>query len=536
LAEHLAHWGTDIQKHKKTDKSLAEMELEINKSVGAEYAAIMESGESLEPAYGPGRTGIVNLGNTCYISSILQALFAMDDFKSVFGKKNEFEPEPVNNIKTQISRIGPGLIGGEYSKPISTPDGKKLNDEQMGISPGLFKSVVAQGNADFAGNQQQDASEFLLHFFDVLEKESKNGSFTSPGKNFEFQFEERLEVNKKVQYKNINETIFGIPIDESDAINQSDVEAYLKKKQDTIESGTTEPEMVRASIPFAKCLSRWAEPEAIENYKSQSDGKLYTAQRRLRFATFPKYLLLQSRRFTIGDNWQPKKLNVSLDFPDTLDLSDMRANGEQPGEQMMDTSNEPTGPTIDENLVNQLVEMGYPYHASRKALYHTSQQLEAALEWLMIHVGDLDFDSPLVVKGNEPSKQTFSPESIIMVTSMGFSEIQAQNALEATSGNVEMAIDWIFTNPELSLQPSGTNKSDPPAGSDQLTSDSSKYELVAFVSHMGTSTSCGHYVAHVKNQAKEDDQSDWIIFNDNKVAFSKSPPRDLAYLYFYRQI
>ena len=54
----------------------------------------------------------------------------------------------------------------------------------------------------------------------------------------------------------------------------------------------------------------------------------------------------------------------------------MRATGEQPGEQMMDTSNEPTGPTIDENLVNQLVEMGYPYHASRKALYHTSQQLE----------------------------------------------------------------------------------------------------------------------------------------------------------------
>ena len=155
LAEHLAHWGIDIQKQKKTDKSLAEMELEINKSVGAEYAAIMESGESLEPAYGPGRTGIINLGNTCYISSILQALFALDEFKQVFGNKNEFEPEPVNNIKTQISRIGSGLIGGEYAKPISTPDGKKLNDEQMGISPGLFKSVVAQGNADFVGNQQQ---------------------------------------------------------------------------------------------------------------------------------------------------------------------------------------------------------------------------------------------------------------------------------------------------------------------------------------------------------------------------------------------
>jgi len=283
-------------------------------------------------------------------------------------------------------------------------------------------------------------------------------------------------------------------------------------------------------------LDRWAEDELIENFKSPSDGKLYTAKRRLRFETFPKYLLCQSRRFTIGDNWQPKKLNVSLDFPDTLDLSDMRATGEQAGEQMMETDSNPA-PSIDENLVNQLVEMGYPYHASRKALYHTSQQLEAALEWLMTHVGDLDFDSPLVVDQSGASKPTFPPESIIMVTSMGFTEIQAQNALEATSGNVEMAIDWIFTNPELSLQPSETKK---PSESKQMTSSegskSPKYELVAFVSHMGTSTSCGHYVAHVKNQSKETDQSDWIIFNDNKVAFSKSPPRDLAYPYFYRQI
>lgn len=35
---------------------------------------------------------------------------------------------------------------------------------------------------------------------------------------------------------------------------------------------------------------------------------------------------------------------------------------------------------------------------------------------------------------------------------------------------------------------------------------------------MGTSTACGHYVAHVKNdQAAGKDETDWIIFNDNKV-------------------
>ena len=37
---------------------------------------------------------------------------------------------------------------------------------------------------------------------------------------------------------------------------------------------------------------------------------------------------------------------------------------------------------------------------------------------------------------------------------------------------------------------------------------------------MGTSTACGHYVAHVKNdQAVGKDETDWLIFNDNKESF-----------------
>jgi len=28
----------------------------------------------------------------------------------------------------------------------------------------------------------------------------------------------------------------------------------------------------------------------------------------------------------------------------------------------------------------------------------------------------------------------------------------------------------------------------------------------------------------------------WVIFNDEKVAESESPPKDLAYIYFYRRI
>ena len=93
------------------------------------------------------------------------------------------------------------------------------------------------------------------------------------------------------------------------------MQKYEEAKKDAIEKGETEPEVVRGRIPFETCLHAWSEPETIENFKHPKTGNLCDAKRQLRFAEFPKYLILQSRRFTIGDNWQPKKLNVLVDFP-----------------------------------------------------------------------------------------------------------------------------------------------------------------------------------------------------------------------------
>ncbi len=57
-----------------------------------------------------------------------------------------------------------------------------------------------------------------------------------------------------------------------------------------------------------------------------------------------------------------------------------------------------------------------------------------------------------------------------------------------------------------------------------------EYQLLSFVSHMGTSTQSGHYVVHVR----KDDH--WVIFNDSKVALSGDPPKDMGYLYFFQRL
>ena len=58
---------------------------------------------------------------------------------------------------------------------------------------------------------------------------------------------------------------------------------------------------------------------------------------------------------------------------------------------------------------------------------------------------------------------------------------------------------------------------------------SSKYSLIAFISHIGSNTACGHYVCHILKDGR------WVLFNDEKVAISRKLPDDLGYMYLYKR-
>ena len=46
LAEHLSHWGIDVMTMSKTEKSMAELQIDLNK--GFEFDKITEAGAELE--------------------------------------------------------------------------------------------------------------------------------------------------------------------------------------------------------------------------------------------------------------------------------------------------------------------------------------------------------------------------------------------------------------------------------------------------------------------------------------------------------
>lgn len=106
LIAHLAHFGIKTNQLEKTEKSMIELELDLNQRVG-EWSILTESSSNLEPISGPGYTGMKNLGNSCYMNSVMQTLFTVPDFITRFVDKApqifaRYPNDPTNDFDVQL--------------------------------------------------------------------------------------------------------------------------------------------------------------------------------------------------------------------------------------------------------------------------------------------------------------------------------------------------------------------------------------------------------------------------------------------------
>ncbi|XP_076451842.1 ubiquitin carboxyl-terminal hydrolase 5-like [Babylonia areolata] len=541
LAKHLAHFGINIAALEKTEKTMVELEIDLNQRIG-EWDVIQESGSKLTPLYGPGYTGMRNLGNSCYLNSVMQVLFTVPDFKHRYVDKMQdifthTTSNPTSDFNVQMAKLGSGLLAGDYSKPPPESAGDFL-PPPSGIRPQMFKTLVGRGHPEFSTKRQQDAQEFLLHLLSMVERTSRGTD--NPADSLRYQVEERVVCarSRKVKYTYREDFLLPLPIPLEAAINKDEVAAYESKKQELEAKGQKiDPkELVRLKIRMTDCIQQFQEVETVDDFYSSAVQAKTQANKTTRFKTFPDYLFVQLKKFTIGEDWVPRKLDVSVEVPDFLDLSTLRGKGKQPDEEEL-PADQPAQPEvrIDEALVTQLVEMGFAVEGCRKAVFHTqSQGIEPAMNWVMEHMGDADFAEPLQVAGSNKSAD-FVPneDAIMMISAMGFTRPQAIKALKATNNNVERAADWIFSHADELDQPDEVPMETQAHGGqpaeNKFRDGSEKYKLVAFISHMGTSTSVGHYVCHILREGR------WVIYNDEKVALSEHPPRDLAYLYLFQR-
>ncbi|RWS21539.1 ubiquitin carboxyl-terminal hydrolase 5-like protein, partial [Leptotrombidium deliense] len=411
LAKHLAHFGICITQMEKTDKSMLELELDYNQRIG-EWSVIQESDSELSPLCGPGYTGLVNLGNSCYLNSVLQVLFSIDEFsKSYFPPNSLFEScpsDPSQDFNAQMAKVAYGLLSGKYSMPAPTlPNIKSI--DQVGIKLNMFKSLVGKGHQEFSTKRQQDAQEFFLHLINLIERNNTISNTPNPAHFLKHQIEERVECSRsnKVSYMTRTEYLIPLPIPLDKATNIPEVLDYEERKRKAeANNDTSRIEIVRPQVPLEACFDAFISPETVGDFYSTAINAKTTAYKSTKLKTFPDYLMIQLKKFTFDDNWVPKKLDVAVEVPDRIDLSRLRATGLQPHEEKLpdfkphssDDSNgnsSSSSISFDSNVLSQLCEMGFSVNACKRAMFNTQNTgVESALNWLFEHQGDPDINDP----------------------------------------------------------------------------------------------------------------------------------------------
>ncbi|KAL3997127.1 Ubiquitin carboxyl-terminal hydrolase family protein [Acanthocheilonema viteae] len=514
LKKHLIHFGIDMDKTEKTEKSTLEMELDLNQKW--EWEMCQEDGANLELAYGPGLTGIINIGSSCYISATLQMLLQIPDFVQAYGIECEKHFLNVaildshNDFNCQTAKVFSSLLSGEFSQKDS---------EYNGIKPVQFRKIVSRGNAEFSSTRQQDADEYIRLLFNRIDEFLKK---PKPVDAVRFKLEQRLKDNatNRVRYSYTEEVVLSLNVPEKGICKQP------------AKTGETEAP-IRPTVSFAECLSATFGRQEIDDFRSPITDEVKGAVEQYSIATFPDYLIIQLKKFTLAENYTVKKLDVNVEMPDKIDLKAFRGHGKQPEEMLLPHESAKSKltlsrsfPGMDPEVFHRLCRSGITPEAARCAIHMTKNTgFDAALDWFMHSVGDRDI--------NEEHPDLWSKASdvdgiaIEQLTNLGFSVYQARYALQKVNTGINDAADWLFSNVDTI----------PPEEKDEEIKDVPKecrdgkehYRLIGFISHMGSSPHSGHYVAHMKKDSK------WYLFNDEKVAISQNPPILLGYVYLYER-
>ncbi|XP_034077166.1 ubiquitin carboxyl-terminal hydrolase 8 isoform X1 [Gymnodraco acuticeps] len=274
---------------------------------------------NLNPSFGglgPSLTGLRNMGNTCYMNSILQCLCNTPAMAEYFN--NNYYLEDINRYN---------ILGhkGEVAEEFGVIMKALWSGLYKSISPRDFKVTIGKINDQFACYDQQDSQELLLFLMDGLHEDLNKADNR---KRYKEEDNDHMDDQAAAdmawsKHKLLNESIIV-------ALFQGQFKSTVQCLTCHRKSRTFETFMY-LSLPLAStskcslqdCLRLFSKEEKLtdnnkvfcRHCKAHRDST-----KKLEIWKVPPIVLVHLKRFSYEGRWK-QKLQTSVDFPlETLDL------------------------------------------------------------------------------------------------------------------------------------------------------------------------------------------------------------------------
>lgn len=536
LEVHFGHFGIDLSGCTKTEATTGEMELKINLDFAFSSTDDLTLGA---PVFGQGFTGMNNIGNSCYLASVVQNLFNIPAFRDAYRTPEHFEhctaDNPSRCFRCQFTKLQDGLWSGRYSRPSQRPG----SIDQEGIYPHSFKYFVAGDNPDWNGKDQQDAYEYFQHVLDLIQRQDPSG----PASTFNFQLEQRVECSSchHVGYRTESSSELPVTLPQiAPAPADASIIGVVEHERNTF-------------VPFSEMLSASFFPETITFFCPVCKVQT-SAQKSAALRSAPNHLAVVVRRQEL-QNWVPRKVHTSIEVSQApLSLAafaSQRSN--TTGELLFPEEQQQSSAEVHfpEAVLNALLGMGFSENRCKHGMLSSPAALndpEAAMEWIFSTMDEAKYDEPVPSSSSSSAPGIQFPEDVLnTLLGMGFSENRCKHGMlssPAALNNAEAAMEWIFTtmdDPAYEEAPSaeqlaGTSSSASSSAAPEEPPEvalarvaASTFSLIGFIEHRGSSIHSGHYIAYLRIAGV------WHQFNDARVRLCPNPPLNQAYMLFFER-
>nr|CAD7598003.1 unnamed protein product [Timema genevievae] len=289
----------------------------LNKATPSEVHAVRH--RNFNPTYGNvsrGLTGLKNLGNSCYMNSIIQCInnttplafyFVEGTYRDDINRSHKTRGEVVEEVAVVVRALWRGQF-----RSIACHD---------------LKAVVGRLKSSFQGVEQQDSHEFLTLLMDWLHEDLNKKSGASPIKDPSIS--ENPEDAAWNKFRSVNESLI--------------LTLFFGQQKSTVrcckcnEKSVTYEPFSNLSLPLPTnsnrctlhdCVRLYLREETLTGWNCPSCKEARDAHKKFDIVRFPPILIVHFKRFH-HDGWSRKKQNF-VDFPLTsLDMGSFTAYSDQ---------------------------------------------------------------------------------------------------------------------------------------------------------------------------------------------------------------